>query len=33
MRWDPANADAMMALTCLRLSNRWKSWWNYRLSG
>lgn len=32
MRWDPANADAMMALTCLRLSDRWKSWWSYRLS-
>lgn len=31
MRWDPDNVEAIMALTALRLSDRWTAWWTIRL--
>lgn len=31
MRWDPDNAEALMALSCLEQNKQWEMYWNSRL--
>jgi hypothetical protein len=31
MRWDGANAEAVMALSCLEQSGQWKAYWANQL--